>query len=162
MLCFVRPLRRPQPDPNLLRYTPFLARVLGQNRNPAEIRKYHLFRNWGLAQNPYLNHILIEYQNTVQLVRSAAEMGTEKEADKMIKEAKGLCQPSVFNLRLKADWEQATPLYEKAALIYKVRPFETLSKLNSSNQLTTQHSIDRFPQLAFFSLPHCIAVIWRF
>lgn len=42
------------------------------------------------------------------------------EADKLMKQADKHCNPSFFSMRLKGDWEQATPLYEKAAKLYKV------------------------------------------
>ncbi len=42
--------------------------------------------------------------------------------DKQIRAADKLTQPSILAMRLKADWDQATPLYEKAALNYKVGP----------------------------------------
>jgi hypothetical protein len=44
----------------------------------------------------------------------------EKEADTMMKKANKLIKPSLFDFRLKPDWEEAAPLFEKAALLYKV------------------------------------------
>jgi len=43
------------------------------------------------------------------------------DADKLMKQANKLCDPSFFSLRIKADWEQAQPIYEKAAKSYKVK-----------------------------------------
>ena len=43
------------------------------------------------------------------------------DADKLMKQANKHCDPSFFSMRIKADWEQAQPLYERAAKIYKVR-----------------------------------------
>ena len=37
-----------------------------------------------------------------------------------MKAADRLVQPSLLSMRLKADWDQATPMYEQAALNYKV------------------------------------------
>lgn len=47
-------------------------------------------------------------------------MMTEADADKLMKQAKKLSEPSLLTMRLKGDWEQATPLYEKAAGLYRV------------------------------------------
>lgn len=47
-------------------------------------------------------------------------MGKTGEADALMKEANGLCQPSIWAFRLGADWEQATPLFERAGHIFKV------------------------------------------
>lgn len=41
------------------------------------------------------------------------------EADKLMKKANKHCDPSFFSMRIKADWEQAQPMYERAAKIYK-------------------------------------------
>ncbi|DBA97705.1 TPA: hypothetical protein ACH3X3_012590 [Trebouxia sp. C0006] len=41
------------------------------------------------------------------------------DADKLMKQANKLCDPSFFSMRIKADWEQAQPIYEKAAKLYK-------------------------------------------
>jgi len=43
------------------------------------------------------------------------------DADKLMKQANKLCDPSFFSMRIKADWEQAQPIYEKAAKLYKVK-----------------------------------------
>ncbi|GAX79007.1 hypothetical protein CEUSTIGMA_g6447.t1 [Chlamydomonas eustigma] len=48
---------------------------------------------------------------------SAAEK--EKEADKLLKKANKETVPSLLDFRFSADWEQAAPLYERAAVIYK-------------------------------------------
>ncbi|KAK9815390.1 hypothetical protein WJX72_002807 [[Myrmecia] bisecta] len=44
---------------------------------------------------------------------------SEEEADKLVKKAQKYCGPSILAMRAKADWEQATPLFEKAAGIFK-------------------------------------------
>jgi hypothetical protein len=46
--------------------------------------------------------------------------GGEKMGDKLMQQANKLVQPSVFSLRLKADWEHACPVFERAALTYSV------------------------------------------
>lgn len=38
-----------------------------------------------------------------------------------MKKANKLWQPSILDMRLKPDWEAAAPLFEKAAVAYKVR-----------------------------------------
>ena len=45
----------------------------------------------------------------------------EQEADKLMKKAKKLLGPSILDLRMRPDWEAASPFLEKAALLYKVR-----------------------------------------
>ena len=47
-------------------------------------------------------------------------MASEAEADKMMKKAEKKVQPSVLAMRFKPDWDEATPLFENAALQYKV------------------------------------------
>ena len=42
------------------------------------------------------------------------------DADKLMKQANKHCDPSFLSMRIKADWEQAQPLYERAAKMYKV------------------------------------------
>lgn len=42
------------------------------------------------------------------------------EAEKLWKEAEKLTSPSLLSFRLKSDWEQAGPLYEKAAGFFRV------------------------------------------
>lgn len=42
------------------------------------------------------------------------------DADKLMKKANKHCDPSFFSMRIKADWEQAQPMYERAAKMYKV------------------------------------------
>ena len=54
-------------------------------------------------------------------------LGSVSEGDKQMKAAHKLCQPSVLSLRLSADWDQATPLYERAALNYKVTPAQRVN-----------------------------------
>jgi hypothetical protein len=46
-------------------------------------------------------------------------LGSVSEGDKQMKAATKLCQPSLLAMRMTADWEAATPLFEKAALNYK-------------------------------------------
>ena len=48
-------------------------------------------------------------------------LGSVSEGDKQMAAAGKLCQPSFLSFRLAADWDQATPLFERAALNYKVR-----------------------------------------
>ncbi|MEW5302345.1 MAG: hypothetical protein WDW36_005142 [Sanguina aurantia] len=43
-----------------------------------------------------------------------------EEAEKLLKKAHKLCSPSLFDFRLKPDWEAAAPLLEQAALKFKV------------------------------------------
>jgi hypothetical protein len=43
-----------------------------------------------------------------------------EEAEKLMKKANKYWSPSVLDFRLKPDWEAAGPLFEKAALAYKV------------------------------------------
>ena len=47
-------------------------------------------------------------------------MGSLGEADKLMKQARKLSSPSMLSLRMRGDWEQATPLFEKAGAQYKV------------------------------------------
>jgi hypothetical protein len=47
-------------------------------------------------------------------------MGSEKEADGLMKKAEKLLRPSVMAMRMKPDWDDAIPLFEKAAQQYKV------------------------------------------
>lgn len=42
-----------------------------------------------------------------------------REAEKLLKEATKLTTPSVLTLRLKPEWETATPLFERAAMLFK-------------------------------------------
>lgn len=51
------------------------------------------------------------------------------EADKLMKKANKLYAPSLLDFRLKPDWEAACPLFEKAALAYKVRRGHHVNKL---------------------------------
>lgn len=46
--------------------------------------------------------------------------GKLEEAEKLLKQANKLWAPSLLDLRLKPDWEGAAPLYEKAALAFRV------------------------------------------
>ncbi len=43
------------------------------------------------------------------------------EAQSLVKEANKLANPSFLGMRLKGDWLGATPLYERAALLFRVR-----------------------------------------
>ena len=51
---------------------------------------------------------------------SAANAEKEKEADKLVKKGNKEVSPSLFDFRLKPDWEAAAPMYDRAALLYKV------------------------------------------
>lgn len=44
-----------------------------------------------------------------------------REAEKLCKEATKLTTPSLLSFRLKGEWEQATPLLERAAMLFRVR-----------------------------------------
>ena len=44
------------------------------------------------------------------------------EAEKLASKARKLSSPAVLSLRFTADWEKATPLFEKAAGLFKARP----------------------------------------
>ena len=48
---------------------------------------------------------------------------SESEGDKLWKSAKKLTSPSLMSFRMKSDWEQAGPLYDKAALCFRVGKF---------------------------------------
>ncbi|KIY98118.1 Gamma-soluble NSF attachment protein [Monoraphidium neglectum] len=48
-----------------------------------------------------------------------ARAGKLEEAEKLLKKANKLWQPSILDMRLKPDWEGAAPLFEKAALAFK-------------------------------------------
>lgn len=48
-------------------------------------------------------------------------MDRSKEADKLYKEAVKLTTPSLLRLRLAGEWEQATPMFERAGMLFKVR-----------------------------------------
>ncbi len=43
-----------------------------------------------------------------------------EEAKGLLKEANKLANPSFLGLRIKGDWTQATPLYERAGLLFRV------------------------------------------
>lgn len=52
---------------------------------------------------------------------SAGSMGDKiVEADKLMSKANKHWSPSLLDFRLKPDWEGAAPLFEKAAMLYKV------------------------------------------
>jgi|688.fasta_scaffold1387547_1 hypothetical protein len=42
------------------------------------------------------------------------------EAQSILKEATKLSAPSFLGMRLKGDWMQATPMFERAALLFRV------------------------------------------
>jgi hypothetical protein len=48
------------------------------------------------------------------------DLGREKEAHALRKEAEKMINPSFLGLRLKGDWPQATPLFERAGLLFRV------------------------------------------
>jgi hypothetical protein len=43
-----------------------------------------------------------------------------EEAERLVRKASKLWSPSIFELRLKPDWEASAPLFERAALAFKV------------------------------------------
>ena len=43
-----------------------------------------------------------------------------REAEKLQKEATKMTTPSLLAFRLKAEWEQATPMFERAAMLFRV------------------------------------------
>ena len=45
-----------------------------------------------------------------------------REAEKLYQEAVKLTTPSLLSLRMRGEWERATPLWERAAMMFKVRP----------------------------------------
>jgi len=45
--------------------------------------------------------------------------GKVAEGEKLMKAAEKLCAPSVLSLRFKPEWEQACPLFERAAVAFK-------------------------------------------
>ena len=49
-----------------------------------------------------------------------AESSAYKEGVKLYKEATKLSNPSVLSFRFSAEWERATPLFEKAAQLFRV------------------------------------------
>ena len=48
-------------------------------------------------------------------------MADEKSADKLMKQAEKCIRPAVMSMRFKPDWDEAYPLFEKAAVQYRVR-----------------------------------------
>eukprot|EP00798_Chlamydomonas_sp_ICE-L_P002669 gene2669-17157_t len=44
----------------------------------------------------------------------------EAEADKLVKKANKLISPSLFDFRLKPDWENAGPMLDRASMLYKI------------------------------------------
>lgn len=47
-------------------------------------------------------------------------MDRRAEAEKLYKEAVKLTTPSLLSLRMRGEWERATPLLERAAMLFKV------------------------------------------
>jgi hypothetical protein len=45
-----------------------------------------------------------------------------EEAEQLMRKAEGSMAPSLLSFRLSPDWETACPLFERAALLFKVRP----------------------------------------
>lgn len=43
-----------------------------------------------------------------------------EEAQGLLKEATKLSSPKVMGIRLKGDWSQATPVFERAGLLFRV------------------------------------------
>ncbi len=43
-----------------------------------------------------------------------------EEANKLVKKATKYISPSLFDFRLKPDWEAAAPLFDRACVLYKV------------------------------------------
>lgn len=58
--------------------------------------------------------------------RPAGMSSSVEEAEKLLKKAHKLCSPSLFDFRLKPDWEAAAPLLEQAALKFKVGTHQTV------------------------------------
>ena len=44
------------------------------------------------------------------------------EAKALLAEATKLSSPKVLGFRLKGEWSQATPIFERAGLLFRVRP----------------------------------------
>lgn len=63
----------------------------------------------------------------------------EKEAKDLLKKAKALTGPSLLELRFKPDWEQAAPLLDKAALMYKVNAREAAHMPTSLTKQSIPH-----------------------
>ena len=61
-----------------------------------------------------------EQNGIVEMASIANAKEKEAEADKNMKKANKFWSASILDFRLKPDWEAAAPLYEKAALGYKV------------------------------------------
>lgn len=68
----------------------------------------------GVAFGPPLEGLSVQRQITPISM-------SEADADKLMKQANKLAAPSLLAMRMRGEWEQATPLYEKAASIYRVR-----------------------------------------
>jgi len=52
------------------------------------------------------------------------------EAQKLLRDANKLANPSFLGIRMKGDWINATPLYERAATLFRVRFFFFLPALS--------------------------------
>lgn len=48
-------------------------------------------------------------------------MAPAEEAEKVLRKAEASWSPSLLSFRLAPDWETACPLFERAALLFKVR-----------------------------------------
>jgi hypothetical protein len=46
-------------------------------------------------------------------------MDKRGEAEKLYKEAVKLTTPSLLSMRMRGEWERATPLFERAAMLFK-------------------------------------------
>lgn len=55
----------------------------------------------------------------LELIMLGDHRGARSEADALVKEATRLTSPSLWAMRMKGDWAQATPLFERAALLYR-------------------------------------------
>ncbi len=78
-------------------------------------------------------------------------MTSLEDADKLYKKANKLCTPSLLHLRLSFDWEQATPMFEKAAAIYKVQHLSYSASSSTIQMLKCQEVV---------SEPNCHQSFW--
>lgn len=49
------------------------------------------------------------------------DLGKHSEAEALFKQAVKLTTPNMLAFRIKGDWSSATPLFERAGLLYRVR-----------------------------------------
>jgi hypothetical protein len=54
------------------------------------------------------------------------------EAQKLLKDANKLANPSFLGMKMKGDWGSATPLYERAAILFRVRDSTHLHRDNDN------------------------------